>query len=457
VAPDAGPAARAPNIVVVMTDDQDVASMDLMPIVRRELIDEGVEFTNSFVGLSECCPSRATYLTGRHAHNHGVLSNKLPSGGYPALDNEHTLPVWLRAAGYRTGQVGRYLNYYGNSQAGTDPLEIPPGWDDWHVPVEHTEFRMYGYTLNENGRLVDYGNAQSDYSTDVLRKHAIEFIDRSAARAKPFFLSVTPTAPHTEGVLEGQDAPRDPRPAPRDLGEYRDLAVPRPPSFAEADLSDKPRVVQEIAERKGITGITDKLRANYLGRVESLLAVDRMVGGLVEALRRNRELRDTLIIYTSDNGFMLGEHGLAGKHLPYEESIRVPLVMRGPGLPSGEAIDGMVQNIDLAPTILDAAGIPARRKQDGVSMLRLSTGGGFDEDRHLLIEYLESPERFKSVRSPDGFLYAEYAKGAVELYDLNRDPFQLENVAEARRYTAVEKGLAERLEALRDCAGRACR
>jgi N-acetylglucosamine-6-sulfatase len=444
----------APNVVVVMTDDQDVASMDAMPMVQRELIDRGVEFTHSFVGLSECCPSRVTFLTGQHAHNHGVETSKPPNGGYPALDSSNTLAVWLDDAGYRTGQVGRYVNYYGNSGAGTDPKEVPPGWDDWHVPVEHTDFQMYDYVLNENGELVSYGDAPSDYATDVFAERSVQFIEDSAVSGEPFFLWVTPLAPHSEGVLDDVDAPsRNPRPAPPDEGAFANAEVPRPPSFTEADDSDKPEAVREAANLEPSSEPDAELEGSYRGRMESLLAVDRMVGDIVGALRRSGELEDTYVIFTSDNGYLLGEHNQVGKHLLYEESIRVPLVVRGPGIPGGQVRSEPVQNIDLAPTIVDVAGVQEQRLMDGVPLLGSEP---LDPRRDLFVTYPESKLAFDAVRSHDGYVYAEYADGSTELYDLKRDPYQLENVVDEPAYAEVQERLAERLGDLRDCAGDGC-
>ena len=445
----------APNVVVVMTDDQDLASMDAMPVVQRELVDRGVEFTNSFVGLSECCPSRVTFLTGQHAHNHGVETSKPPKGGYQALDSTNTLAVWLDDAGYRTGQVGRYINYYGNLDAGGDPKEVPPGWDDWHVPVEHTDFQMYDYVLNENGELVTYGDAPSDYQTDVYADRAVQFIESSAETTDPFFLWVTPLAPHTEGVLDDVEAPpRNPRPAPPDEGAFANAEVPRPPSFTEADDSDKPEAVREAANLDPASEPDAGLEGSYRGRMESLLAVDRMVGDIVGALRRTGELEDTYVIFTSDNGYLLGEHNQVGKHLLYEESIRVPLVVRGPGIPAGEVRPEPVQNIDLAPTIVDVAAVQEQRPMDGVPLLGSEP---LDPRRDLFVTYPTSSLAFDAVRTHDGFIYAEYEDGSKELYDLNQDPYQLENVADDPALADVRDRLASRLSELRGCAGDECR
>jgi N-acetylglucosamine-6-sulfatase len=453
--PEAKAPSGAPNVVVVMTDDQDAASLKEMPVVQRELVAKGTEFTNSYVALSECCPSRVTFLTGQHAHNHGVESSKPPDGGYPALDSSNTLAVWLDEAGYRTGQVGRYVNFYGNSERGTDPLEIPAGWDDWHVPVEHTDFQVYDYVLNENGELVEYGDAPSDYATDVFAGKAADFIEASAAADDPFFLWVTPNVPHKEGALDGVDVPdRNPRPAPRDLGRFERVAVPQPPSFAERDTADKPRAIREAQSVPAGSAPTPALEGEYRGRMESLLAVDRMVGKIVDALRAAGELEDTYVVFTSDNGFLLGEHGLTGKHVLYEESVRVPLVVRGPGVASGARRSELVQNIDLAPSITALTGAEAGLDPDGLPIFGPDVRPPADRD--LLIEYPESQVAFSAVRTPDDLVYAEYASGEEEMYDLAQDPYQLENVASDPAYAEARDGLTKRLAELRDCAGRAC-
>jgi len=462
-----------PNIVVVMTDDQDIASVDHLPQIQR-LAREGTSFSQTVVTIPQCCPSRATFLTGQYAHNHGVLSNKAPDGGFAALDSTRTLPVWLSEAGYTTAHVGRYLNGYGNPAVGTDPLEIPPGWDDWHVPVNHTEFRMWNYTLNENGVLKDYGDAARDYQTDVVARKAAAFVRSNARKTDPFFLSVASLAPHKEGVLgKVLNAPRNPRPAPRHDGVLEDLAIPRAPSYDEADVADKPRSVSRLPTLPQ-SSVRD-LEVLNRSRVESLLAVDDLVGRLMRALRRSGELENTLVIFTSDQGFLFGEHRLIGKGTLYEGAVRVPLIMRGPGMIPGEVRDQLVANIDLAPTIVDYAYAVPDVEPDGSSLrsiareqetpdertylLEIQRVPGLDEDARDrardLRKFLE-PESVFAVRSP-AFMYATHPTGEVELYDLTRDPDQLENVAADPDYAVPLAQLADKLLTLKSCQGAACR
>ncbi len=462
-----------PNVVVVMTDDQDVASVAHLPHIQR-LARQGTSFSQVVATTPQCCPSRATFLTGQYAHNHGVLSNKAPDGGYAALDSTRTLPVWLSAAGYRTGHVGRYLNGYGNRAVGTDPLEIPPGWDEWEVPVEHTEFRMWNYTMNENGTLKEYGDSARDYQTDVVARKAAKFVRRNAPRPGPFFLSVASLAPHKEGVLDKvPDAPRNPRPAPRHFRALDDLAIPVAPSYDEADVSDKPRSVSRLPTLPRRT-VRD-LEVLNRSRVESLLAVDDLVGRLVRALGKSGELENTLVIFTSDQGFLFGQHRLVGKGTIYEGAIRVPLIMRGPGMAPAAERDQLVANVDLAPTILDFASAVPDVEQDGSSLLPIAREESAADERSYLLELQRvpgldeaardrardlrkffEPETVFAVRSP-GFFYAEHPNGEVELYDLERDPDQLDNVAALPEYETALSELQQRLQSLKSCQGPACR
>jgi arylsulfatase A-like enzyme len=444
-----------PNVVVVMTDDQAIGSLRFLPKVRRELVQHGETFSRAFVTTPECCPSRATFLTGQYAHNHGVLSADPPEGGYPALaDRDNILPAWLQEAGYRTGQVGKYLNGYGVARLGSDPTEVPAGWDYWEVPADHSEYRMYGYLLNENGRLHRYGYQPADYQTDVLSDKAAAFL-RAGPSGQPFFLSVAPVAPHGEGVLEGwPSANRDPRPAPRDLGALRSLPMPHPAAYGRP-VGDAPQPIR-VRERRSARWLDGgALRASFLGRSESLLAVDRLVGRLVRILRERGELQNTYFVFTSDNGYLLGEHGMIGKNLPYDEDVRVPLVVRGPGIRAGSQSDAMVANIDMAPTIVRIAGAVSGRRMDGRSLLPLLRGRR-DAIRHeLVLEYLATDQAFRAIRT-DRYALQRYREGGSELYDLRSDPAELHNIAHRNAAEDLRTRLAARLHRLSRCVGAGC-
>ena len=464
---------RRPNVVVVMTDDQTVESMRAMPQVQRLLADRGVTFANSFASNPVCCPSRATFLTGRYAHNTGVYRNSPPHGGYDDFRDRRTLPVALQRSGYFTAHIGKYLNGYGLR---TDPTAIPPGWSDWRGSVDASTYRMYGYTLNENGRLVTYGDYDSEdpenYQTDVYAEKAVALIERRAPRHKPFFLNVAPLAPHTEALRRtspGDDDPPtpsfpNPRPAPRHAGAFATERLPKGPSFNEADVSDKP------AEIRAMPPLTPQAmggeRNRYRSRLASLLAVDDMVARIGRALRRTGELDDTLIVFTSDNGFLLGEHRIrTGKQYPYEESIRVPLVIRGPGVPRGETRRALAANVDLAPTILDYAGAKPPNRPDGRSLRKLMNEPRFEPGRAIALENwcqvdeaCFDPEvpRYRGVRT-NRYAYMEYPNGERELYDLERDPYELRSVHADSAYGRERRALGKLLARMRACRGSGCR
>jgi N-acetylglucosamine-6-sulfatase len=437
-----------PNVIVIMTDDQTVRSLQVMGNVKRLLADRGASFANSFVSFSMCCPSRATFLTGQYAHNHGVLTNAPPGGGYPKLDHANTLAVWLQNAGYNTVQLGRYLNAYGR----VDPTEIPPGWTEWHAPVGSSSFRYYRYTLNENGRLITYERA---YLTDLYARKAGKIILRRAAQTKPFFLWVAFFAPHSAPQGSAPERSWTPVPAPRHRDYFAGKRVPKPPGFNERNVLDKPL---GIRRRPRLT--SDRvaaIRQKYHRQLESLLAVDDAVAGIIRALRASGELDKTLIVFTSDNGFLNGEHRVpSGKVLPYEPSIRVPLIVRGPGVPAGLRLTQPVANIDLAPTIVEAASATSGRDMDGHSLLPLFQNGQIRFERDLLIEGPPGSKNFAAIRTARYF-YAEYSNGEHELYDLAHDPYELKSRHADPAYDAVEQNLAVRLAWLRACAGETCR
>ncbi|MFN2616913.1 MAG: sulfatase [Thermoleophilaceae bacterium] len=450
------PAQPRPNVVVLMTDDQSIHTLGAMPNVRALLARQGTTFDRSFVSFSLCCPSRATFLTGQYAHNHHVRGNRLPFGGYEKLDKHEWLPVWLQRAGYRTIQLGKFLNGYGMG----NPYEVPPGWDEWYTSVDPSTYRYYDYTFNENGVLHTYG-ADGDpafYRTDFEGRRAEQIIDRVAPSNQPFFFTFQFLAPHTAAPVEDDD-PFDqatPARAPRHRGRFKDAPLPKPPSYNERDMSDKPRFIRR---RRLISPAREaSVRALYQQRLESLEAVDDAVAKVVAALTRAGELENTLILFTSDNGFLLGEHRVpAGKILPYEPSIRVPLIMRGPGVPRGAHRRQLVTNADLAPTILDAAGATPGRRQDGRSLFPLLRDSRLEWGRSLLIEGgFGGLHPFEAVRTYR-YLYVRYRNRARELYDLRRDPYELRSLHKSRRYAKIRIQLDRRVRRLRRCKGRGCR
>lgn len=436
-----------PNVVVIMTDDQTVESMRVMPNVRALLAEHGVTFTNSFASYPLCCPSRATLLTGQYAHNHGVLGNEPPNGGYGALDRERTtLPAALQDAGYSTIHIGKYLNRYGLA----DPTRVPPAWDDWHGLVGDSVYEYVGFTMNHNGT-VRHQLPEQGYQTDVLTDLATKAIRRESDENEPFFLNLAYVAPHR--ALDHRLA----RPAGRHQGAFAAEPLPIPASFNEADVSDKP---PRVALQPPLDpGEVDLITRRYRSRLESLLAVDEGVAAVVRALRKTGELENTLIVFTSDNGFLHGEHRVeSGKVFPYEPSIRVPLVVRGPGVASGATTDALVSNVDLAPTIFAFTGAASLRRMDGRSLQGLLDRPGRDSrDFPVLLEAFDARSgAYQGVRT-ERYVYIEYADGARELYDLVTDPDQLDNRAGDPELATVEAPLVDELSRLRNCSGAACR
>lgn len=438
-----------PNVVVVMTDDQTVDDMDVMSKTKSLIGERGTTFTNSFVNFPLCCPSRATFLTGQYAHNHGVRSGS----GFGDLDSSNTLPIWLRDAGYTTGHVGKYVNGYGSPKEGGPDL-VPSGWSEWYGIIPPDQ-QVYDYDLNENGALEHYGSAPSDFKGDVITGKAVDFIGRNAPSAAPFFLSVAYTAPHGAGQSSDPCA-NAAKPAPRHIGAAGGEPLPQPPSFNEDDVGDKHKAVRDLAKfgDSRVNALTKQHRC----RLESLLHVDEGVAEIVSELRDADELEDTLIVFTSDNGFFQGQHRIpVGKIHVYDEASRVPLLMRGPGVPENATARGLASNADLAPTVLGLAGAAPGVPQDGKSLFDVIGAG--DRSRELVIEnHLSTEGRtpYAAVRTRR-YSYIEYSTAERELFDHRGDPFQLDNRYPDPAYRNVVAWMERRLDELSDCQGAACR
>jgi N-acetylglucosamine-6-sulfatase len=478
-APGAKAASRnqPPNIVVVVTDDQTLAafSAKTMPETWRLLVQRGSSFTNAIVTTPLCCPSRAAFLTGQYGHNNGVLHNNYR----PLRDKHNTLPVWLSRAGYRTAHVGKYLNNY-TSVPG--PATKPaPGWQQWRTLIDN---RYYDYDMSINGRRVHFGTAPRDYATRVLGRQASAVVRRYASRSRPLYLQLDEWAPHTGGPDQTGHCAQSAVPDPRDADRFQTAALPQPPSFNEAEVGDKPSFIRRLPlldnDQIGLT------TRRYRCALASLRAVDRSVGKLYRELREAGEVRNTVFLFTTDNGVFSGEHRImGGKQLPYEEAVRVPLVMRVPGRfrrqrPSIPRIGAPVANIDLAPTLLRIAGAkPCKRPrhcrvQDGRSLLGVLRGRTtFSADRGLGLEIQMPASRaarvcaYHGIRIP-GTLYVDYTElkdpdlgGCVpadehERYDLSADPYELDNRCTGGGdcpADSLQNELISRLDRLSVCAG----
>jgi N-acetylglucosamine-6-sulfatase len=443
---------KRPNVIVVETDDQN-NDMSPLPIVLDKIGRLGTTFRNSYASFPLCCPSRATFLTGQYAHNHHVISTDLPNG-YNGLNHANTLPVWLRKSGYRTAMVGKYLNGYGLNDGIPEPVadtkEIPPGWTEWYALTSGSDQRRYQYKLNENGKLQYYGTGARNYVTDVLSTKAVDFLRRRAPHPKPFFLWFNPTAPHGESGVPFNST-RDPQPAPRYLGAYGEGGAPRTPNFDEANVTDKPEFVRD-QPRLNQNDIDD-IDRRWRGRQESLLSVNEAVRRIITRLKKAHDLRRTYIFFTSDNGLQLGSHRLFFKSYLYEESTRVPLIIRGPRFPAGVVRDQLVANIDLAPTIVDITKARPRLTMDGISLIPLAANPATAAGRDILFESND----LNSFGIRDGnWQFNEYQNGDEELYDLIADPFELVSKHDDPAQALTKVALKSRLAQLKSCAGASC-
>ncbi|MGI9603482.1 MAG: sulfatase-like hydrolase/transferase [Acidimicrobiales bacterium] len=468
--------ANRPNIVVIMADDLDETTTDYWAALTQTktlIADQGITFDNTFATDPVCCPARATLLSGEYPHNTGVFDNTPPDGGLPAFQasggEADTVAVRLQNTGYATALIGKYLAFYSNH------TYIPPGWDEWFAfSGSNDYYDGYDYDVSNNGVLQHFGTTPADYQTDVLRDQALSVLDGFEANDdQPFFMWLTPTAPH---LPLG--------PAPRHANhQWVNDPLPTRPNFDEADVSDKATWL-----RDGVPAVTapfqSYLELDHRNRMGSLLALDELVAAVHARLVTNGELDNTVIVFLSDNGYNLGAHRLAAKQVPYEESIRVPWVMSGPGISPATTATELVTHADLVPTLLDVAGETAT-DLDGMSVEPLWSGPAPPWRSDLLIEFngTYSPTAqfhtladvqaaitagttvlaptYRAVRT-DQYLYVEWYDGPpheYELFDITTDPYQLDNllVTEPGVHTATAATLQARLDVLKTCAGITCR
>ena len=480
---------KKPNIIFILTDDLDYASIQYMPKLKLLVTDQGLTLSNFFITMPLCCPSRTAILRGQYGHNTQILGNQEPSGGFQKFfrlnEEKSTIATWLQDAGYNTMLAGKYLNGFPDR---SNLMYIPPGWSEWYSAMKGNAYGSYNYTLNENGKQVAYGNQPKDYGTDVYARKTVEFIERSAKEGKPFFAYVSVYVPHSPAT-----------PAPRHKKLFANAHAPRTPNYNEEDVGDKPSYIKN---RPKLTARQiARIDEEYRKRLQTLQAVDDMIESLVNTLKATGQFDNTYIFFTSDNGFHLGNHRqVTGKVAPYEEEIRVTMIVRGPGVPAGKALDHLTGNIDLAPTWAELAGAKPANFVDGRSLVPLLSANpppprqwrqvylvenGLMEQLtqtlsapaqavNLSAELLEPPDAddaaqamsvaqamrlgvpaYRGIRTAD-YLYVEYATGEKELYDLKNDPYQLQNLA-AQDDTALLAQLSARARQLITCAGAACR
>ncbi len=486
--PASATAKGKPNIVFILTDDLDAAEIQFMPKLKSLITNQGVTYENYFVAMSLCCPSRATTLRGQYPHNTQILGNQLPTGGFQKFfqlgEEKSTIATWLQDAGYRTMLAGKYLNGYPDK---SNAMYIPPGWTEWYSAAKGNAYSEFNYTLNENGKQVAYGNKPADYGTDVYVGKTVDFIQRSAKDGKPFFIYLAPYAPHAPYT-----------PAPRHANLFPDAKAPRTPNYNEADVSDKPLYIRDrpLLTQKQM----DAIDVDYRKRLQALQAVDEGIENIVNTLKATGQLDNTYIFFTSDNGYHLGNHRqLTGKIAPYQEELRVTMIVRGPGVPTGQSLEHMSGNVDLAPTWAELAGAKVADFVDGRSLVPLLRTNPPALTQWRQVFGIENgPDKLEANASPQttpdtdaGVLephdrddddtaalptarqklrgvpplrgirmqtmsYVEYVTGEKELYDLKADPYQLQNLA-TKADPKLLAVLSARVKELATCKAAACR
>jgi N-acetylglucosamine-6-sulfatase len=458
-------AARPPNIVFVLTDDLSMDLLRFMPQVQA-LQSRGLTFDNYFVSDSLCCPSRSSIFTGNFPHDTGVFTNAGLDGGIGAFyaygDEQNSFNVGLHDAGYRTAMMGKYLNGYlqGPTRSPVPSTYVPPGWDQWDVPGY--AYSEYNYTLNENGRLRHFGHRPADYLTDVMSRKGAQFVNRSSAAREPFFLELATFAPHSPYT-----------PAPRYANDFPGLQAPRPPNFDVLPSNAPQWLSNHPPLSRGRIALINRA---FRRRVQAVQAVDDMLRRIQQALSADGQLRNTYIMFSSDNGLHTGEYRLnPGKLTAFDTDIHVPLVIAGPGVRTGTSTQAMSENVDLAKTFEAIAG--TAMPSDGHSLLPVMAAGGetpFDWQNAILVEHhgpdldgggdtdpdsqdhlSGNPPSYEAMRTP-GFIYVEYRDDEREFYDLRTDPYELHNVVSSLSATQLAH-LHDELTALENChTGDAC-
>ena len=477
-----GQAGNRPNVVVIMTDDQRHDDMRPLPKTQRFIGRAGVTFNRYFASYPVCCPARATFFTGQYAQNHGVRClYKKCGGGYGRLNQRNYLPVWLEKGDYVTAHIGKFLNGYGNER-GT-PI-LPNGWTEWYGLVDHSTYRMWGYKIHEKGpgdekgTTKEYGKVLSRrvdlYQTDVLTDKAVGFIRRRAPDNAPFFLSVAYLAPHHESGHTQDLTGKLVRAAPRHQGHFAHTPLAKPRNYNEQDVTDKPPFLGHF--NRPISALGDAaIRERFHERWDSLLAVDDGVKRIIEELGQTGALDNTYVIFTSDNGYMQGEHRVRqGKMLPYDASTHLPFMIRGPGIPRARSTNALVGDVDLAATIVDVAKVRPGHVLDGRSVIPYARNTHRRNDRPFLhttagqgshghTNTREGGARGTEPRVPawsavrtNSWLYVTYRSGQSELYRLGPDPWEMNSLARDPRFRQKRNTLRRVLGDLERCRGRSC-
>lgn len=444
------PHEHRPNVLLITTDDAAITDMKYMPHVQHLITDKGVRFANSYAPTPICVPARASLLTGQYAHNHGAFTISGNGGGFPSFRDSNTLPVALQRDGYDTLFAGKYLNGYGEDGHQTYQ---PPGWTDWEATGRGT-YDFFNQTVDQNGHLWKVHR----YTTYTMQDIANRMMASPRRQTRPWFLWLNYVAPHFGGPEYDGDPHKATVPAPRDVNDFPHLRLPKRPDMFEKNLSDKPpHSPSRQHQRRHL------MRWLNRRRVQALQAVDRAVASHVKVLRRTGQLKNTIIIFTSDNGYSVGEHNIFGKLWFYREIVRIPVVMRGPGVPRHKVVQTPITNPDIEATILGATGARSLRPLDGVNMLPWLWAP--PQNRVIPTEgwaVQNGSNRLYTGVLAGPWMYADFHRGNVrapveqEAYDHQNDPYELDSIIR-RGVDPVQLAQLRALDrAYRNCAGNTC-
>jgi arylsulfatase A-like enzyme len=488
---------QSPQLLKSMYRGKDGVFRPTMPNTVRKIFRSGTEFRNYYTTSPVCSPSRASLLNGQYPRNNNLLTNDGSLGGWLGWKGqaigENNIPLALKEAGYRTSHFGKFMNSYFDLDTGRPTRQRPRGWGRWFTASFRSGDNLfYGYSVNDDGRIrgpfgrSDYSlkkrvdppscglltsrarkrpggpKSRCNYTTDLFTRQAVKEI-RSKGNRKPFYMQIDYDAPHGDVRF-----PVGPQPATRHIGKASRTPLITDPNFDEADISDKPDLVQEAATSRLTAGDRRKLKKAYRSQLESLMAIDESVGAVIRNLRRIGELDNTYIFFLSDHGFFLGEHRFSlAKFLPYESSSSVSMAVRGPGVPEFSSSKEVVGNIDVPATVADLAGIEPSYELDGRSLKRFWRDPSRRSRRPVgiaLFNPTATPQL--SARAPalryrgyrvGPYKLIRYWNGESELYDLSRDPYELSNVFGSPAYQVVSQYLTAHYDDVINCVADGCR
>ncbi len=451
-----GDLADAKNVVFVLVDDLDWNLFNQIPRLAA-LKEHGITFMNQTVTDSLCCPSRVSIMRGQYIHNHKVISNiESTGGGWPTFrdreEENDNLPVWLDNVGVTTALFGKYLNDFPSKPK--EATYIPPGWDQWAVPISRGDsYTGYNYTLNDNGTLIRYSNKTSDFLNDVITDKATQFIETAES---PFFLELSTYSPHKPAPV-----------ATRNALKHGATLAPRNPTYNAYGVDEPKWMKDNLPLTTSQLATVDK---QWRKRARSAESIGDSIDAILAKLKETGRDKDTLVVVTTDNGYHMAERRMfKGKRTPYASDTVVPMIVIGPGVPTGISVNAMTSTIDLAPTFAQVFGATTPNWVDGRSLIDFFANGKTPEGwrNAVLTESLgistpddpdyqkNAPPKFFALRS-EKWLYVEYVDGSKTLYDRENDPYEMVNLIKTADPLLLAN-LSAQLKQLSACSGDSCR